>query len=147
MLNLEEAIALAAYQHAEQVDKAGLPYILHPLGVMISLRNAGYGDEYLMVGVLHDVFEDTDITFETFVDQFEPEDEVLHALKSLTRQEHETYVEFINRIMRGNHVARVVKEADIIDNLSRIEKIWDKNDKERLNRKYMDALSRLRGRI
>ena len=36
MRELERAIAIAAEGHAGQVDKAGEPYILHPLRVMLS---------------------------------------------------------------------------------------------------------------
>jgi hypothetical protein len=60
MSTLEHAIALAACAHAGQVDKAGQPYILHPLRVMLRLSGA---DERI-VAVLHDVVEDTPRTIE-----------------------------------------------------------------------------------
>lgn len=37
MATLERAIELAARAHAGQVDKAGAPYILHPLRLMLAV--------------------------------------------------------------------------------------------------------------
>lgn len=54
MSTLGRAIEIAVEAHAGQVDKAGAPYILHPLRVMLSLD----GEEDRIVGVLHDVIED-----------------------------------------------------------------------------------------
>ena len=56
---LETAIALAVETHLDQTDKAGEPYILHPLRVMFSLPS---GNEQI-VGVLHDVVEDSEVSF------------------------------------------------------------------------------------
>jgi len=60
MSTLEKAIALAANSHAGVTDKAGAPYILHPLRVMMKMKTI---DEKI-VAVLHDVVEDTDISFD-----------------------------------------------------------------------------------
>ena len=60
MSSLEQAITLAVEAHRGQVDKNGAPYILHPLRVMFRLEH----DLDRMVGILHDVVEDTDYTFE-----------------------------------------------------------------------------------
>jgi GTP diphosphokinase / guanosine-3',5'-bis(diphosphate) 3'-diphosphatase len=58
MSTLETAIALAAAAHAGQTDKAGQPYILHPLRVMLCMQT----NAERMVAVLHDVVEDTPLT-------------------------------------------------------------------------------------
>ena len=59
-MNFERAIEIAVSAHKGAVDKGGNPYILHPLTVMLSLETA----EEKIVGVLHDVIEDTPWTFE-----------------------------------------------------------------------------------
>ena len=51
---LERAIAIAAEAHTGQVDKAGAPYVLHPLRMMLRLAS----NEERIVAVLHDVCED-----------------------------------------------------------------------------------------
>ena len=64
---LDRAIQLAVRSHAGQADKSGLPYILHPLRVMDSLRGNTLD---MVVAVLHDVIEDTEITAEYLRDTF-----------------------------------------------------------------------------
>jgi (p)ppGpp synthase/HD superfamily hydrolase len=54
MSTLERAIAIAAEAHAGQTDKAGAPYLLHPLRMMMGLTSI----EERIVAVLHDVCED-----------------------------------------------------------------------------------------
>lgn len=116
MSTLERAIAMAAAAHAGQVDKGGQPYILHPLRVMLRVA----GDQQRIVGVLHDVLEDTGITVaDLLAAGFEPA--VIEALQALTRGVGEPYDAFVRRAA-ANPLARTVKLADIDDNvdLSRI---------------------------
>ena len=60
MATLERAIEIAKTAHAGQFDKAGKPYIFHPIRVMLRVHN----EFEKMVAVLHDVVEDTPITLE-----------------------------------------------------------------------------------
>jgi len=111
MSPLEHAIALAARAHAGQVDKAGQPYILHPLRVMLRLEGA---DERV-VAVLHDVVEDTLWTFEALeAEGFSSA--VLAGLEAVTRRGGETYDDFVRRAA-AHPVGRRVKRADLEDNL------------------------------
>jgi len=117
MSTLERAIAIAAEAHAGQTDKAGAPYILHPLRMMMGLTS----DEERIVAVLHDVCEDCPgWTFERLRgDGFS--EEILAALDSVTKREGEAYEEFALRAA-ANPIGRRVKLADLRDNsdLSRI---------------------------
>ena len=56
MSTLERAIQIATEAHKGQLDKAGRDYIGHPLRVMAM----GKTEDEKIVGVLHDVIEDTD---------------------------------------------------------------------------------------
>jgi (p)ppGpp synthase/HD superfamily hydrolase len=110
---LDVAIKIAVNAHSGQIDKAGEPYILHPLKVMFSLSDA----KDKIVGVLHDVIEDTDITYDYLIKNgFHGETEILDALKSVTKKEDETYDEFIHRASL-NPIGKRVKLADLEDNL------------------------------
>lgn len=108
---LEQAIALAVEKHRGQVDKAGQPYILHPLRVMLQVT----GETAQIVAVLHDLIEDTETTFEELRQQGFSE-EVLTALEGVTRRDDETYQEFILRSGQ-NPISRQVKLADLQDNM------------------------------
>jgi (p)ppGpp synthase/HD superfamily hydrolase len=128
---LEIAIKIAVDAHSGQYDKAGQPYVLHPLKVMFALHN----EKDKIVGVLHDVIEDTDITYDYLINHgFEGETEILEALKSVTKQEDETYDQFIDRVVL-NPIGIRVKLADLQDNmdLSRIANPTER-DFERIKR-------------
>ena len=111
MAGLEEAIALAVSAHRGQKDKAGQPYILHPLRMMLAVE----GEHARMAAVLHDVVEDTEISLEQLQAEGFPA-EVVEAVDGLTRRADESYDEFIERAA-VNPIARVVKKADLEDNM------------------------------
>ena len=117
MATLEQAISLAAKQHEGQVDKANAPYILHPLRVMLNVPTI----QHKIVAVLHDILEDTETTIEDLY-QFGFQEHPIDAIVALTKKQGETRLEAAQRA-RQNPIARVVKLADINDNmdLSRIQ--------------------------
>ncbi|WP_129672144.1 HD domain-containing protein [Candidatus Chloroploca sp. Khr17] len=116
MATLERAIEIAAAAHAGQVDKAGQPYILHPLRVMLRMSTA----HERMAAVLHDVVEDTQVTLEQLRSEGFP-DEVIVAVTALTKRPGESRLEAAVRAA-ADPVARAVKLADNAENmdLSRI---------------------------
>ena len=111
MATIERAVAIAATAHDGQRDKAGVPYLLHPLRMMMRMNNPAA----MMAAVLHDVVEDTDWTLDQLrVEGFSAE--VLSAVDCLTNRAGESYDEFIARV-QGNEIARQVKRADLEDNM------------------------------
>ncbi len=135
MSTLERAIVIAAKAHAGQKDKGGQTYILHPLRLMLQMRT----EDERMAAVLHDVVEDSDWTLEQLRSEGFSE-AVGQAVDALTERKGESYEAFVQRAV-GNPIARVVKIADIRDNmdLSRIPNPSEK-DHERLD-KYRRALA------
>ena len=135
---LESAIATAAKAHEGQTDKAGKPYILHPLRVMLNVKG---GIPEKCTAVLHDVIEDTDITSDTLL-KLGFSKEVVDAVVLLTRSKDEDYMEYVKRL-KANPIARAVKLADLADNMdmSRIPNPTEK-DFARLE-KYKKAKSLL----
>ena len=117
MSTLEKAIRIAAEAHAGQLDKAGKPYVLHCVRVMIR----GSTIEENIVGVLHDVVEDTGWSCDS-LRQAGFSEVVVQAVAALTRQPEMTYEDFISQVTR-NPIARQVKLFDLEDNmdLSRLE--------------------------
>ena len=140
MSTLERAIQIATEAHKGQFDKAGREYIGHPIRVM----EMGKTEDEKIVGVLHDVIEDTDWTFE----RLEAEgfsQEVINALRCVTKtSENENYDEFIDRVKK-NPLAASVKINDLTDNMDirRLPYLSDK-DVKRL-KKYLKAYKRLTG--
>lgn len=108
---LEKAIHLAGAAHAGQVDKAGKPYILHPLRLMLRFSS----EEEMIVAALHDVVEDGGVTFEQLRTHGFAQ-AIVAAVDCLTRRDGESYEDFIARI-KANNLARKVKIEDIRDNL------------------------------
>lgn len=136
---LEKALRIAIEAHAGQVDKSGKPYILHPLRVCCRC----FTDEEKMVALLHDTIEDTEITAEDLLSEgFPPY--IVEAILSISRNEDETYEEFVKRISL-NPLGRAVKLHDLEDNMdiSRLEQVTEK-DLDRLN-KYIKAYRYLKG--
>lgn len=138
MSTLQRAIEIATKAHAGQVDKAGKEYIGHPLRVM----GMGESEDEKIVGVLHDVIEDTPITVEELAKEGFSQD-ILDALQCVTKlSDNEDYDHFISRVLT-NPLAVMVKINDLKDNMdiTRLNKLTDK-DLERI-RKYQRAYSRL----
>jgi len=131
---LTTAIRIANDAHEGQVDKAGAPYILHPIRVMLRLSN----ETERIVAVLHDTIEDTDVTIE-MLRSLGFSEEILEAVLALTHQERESYEDFVLRV-KENPLAAAVKRADIADNmdLTRLHSVTER-DKAR-QEKYARAL-------
>ena len=108
----QKAMDLAYNAHHGQRDKAGVPYIFHPLHLAEQMGD----DEYaICTALLHDVVEDTPLTFEDLENAGFPE-EVISALRRLTHRDGEEYLgPYIQRI-KGNPLARRVKLADLRHN-------------------------------
>ncbi|MFF2091407.1 HD domain-containing protein [Paenibacillus sp. NPDC058174] len=137
-MNIETAISIALQAHKGQTDKGGVPYILHPLAVMNRVSTM----EEKIAAVLHDVVEDSDVTLEQ-LRQLGFSAEIVDAVRVLTKQEGESYDAFVARAA-ANPIARMVKIADIQENmdLSRIKEP-SAVDHQRVE-KYRAALERLR---
>lgn len=140
MSTLERAIEIATEAHKCQYDKAGNDYIGHPLRVM----DMGRTEEEKIVGVLHDVVEDTEWTFAQLAAEGFSQ-EVIDALQCVTKlSENENYDDFIERVKK-NPLATAVKINDLSDNMDirRLPYLSDK-DVKRL-KKYLKAYKKLIG--
>lgn len=136
-----EAIAFAARHHAEQFDKAGVPYFFHPMRVADRARRNGASPEGIVAAVLHDVVEDCGVSLEEIRERFG--DTVARIVDALTRRDMEKeYAEFIDRVAGDCTDAIIVKLADIADNLGRLHDGVEGSEK--LRARYEPAQARLR---
>lgn len=106
------AMQVAYTKHAGQVDKAGVPYIFHPYHLAEQLQD----EIACTVALLHDVVEDTDTTFEELSEKFP--DEVIEALRFLTRTKDTPYLEYVKDIKK-NKIATAVKLKDLEHNMDK----------------------------
>ena len=134
MSTQSKAIEIAISAHKGQKDKSGTDYILHPLRVM----SRGKTETEKICGILHDVIEDSDWTFEA-LEKEGFSSEVITVLRCLTKEsDEEDYDKFINRIAQ-NPIAVQVKINDLLDNMDVTRcKQLNERDLKRLN-KYLKA--------
>lgn len=135
----KKAMRIAFDAHKEQTDKTGLPYIFHPFHLAEQMRD----EVSVCVALLHDVAEDTAITFEDMMEHGISAD-VIAALKILTHDDSVPYFDYVQKIKdSGNQTAIAVKLADLRHNsdTSRVDKV-DEKMTERW-RKYKGAIAML----
>ncbi len=132
-----KAMVVAYNAHMNQFDKAGVPYIYHPIHLAEQMET----ETECIVALLHDVVEDTDITFKDLEKEF-PKDSI-EALKLLTHDKKVDYMEYIKAIKK-NDIAKKVKIADLIHNSdeTRLENITIKDISRK--EKYKKALDILK---
>ena len=137
MPSLVRAVELAARYHAGQLQRNGIPYLLHPLHVMEQVESI----PAKIVAVLHDVVEDTPLTLEDLrAEGFNTE--VVEAVRLVTKLDDVSYEDYIDALAH-NPLARTVKLADLRHNidLTRLDEVKD-NDLERA-RQYHQAILKL----
>lgn len=137
MSDLETAIVIAAQAHKGQKRRNGLPYLLHPLRVMLRMTT----EEEMIVAVLHDIVEDTKMTLSDLRDKGFSES-VLNAVELLTTSDGGDYDDYLNALV-ANPLARKVKIADLLDNMN-VAELPDLQEKDLARlKKYHKALRRL----
>lgn len=135
----KKAMKISFEAHKNQVDKNGMPYIYHPAHLAEQMTD----ENTICVALLHDVVEDTDITFEDLAKEGFP-DEIIAALKLMTHDKSVPYMDYVKQIAT-NPIASAVKLADLRHNsdLTRLDVV----DEKALARaeKYKQAIALLTG--
>ena len=128
-----KAMIIAYEAHKNQVDKSGVPYIYHPIHVAEQMNT----ENECIIALLHDVVEDTNVTFKQLEEVFSKE--IIDILKLLTREENIEYDEYIKRI-KNNSIACKVKIADVTHNLDKTRLDFVTEVDVKRNEKYKKAL-------
>ncbi len=109
---MDDVIQLAVQTHRGKKDKAGHPYILHVIRVMFKMKS----EEEKIVGVLHDVVEESSVTLDRLKD-LGYSDQIVQAIDYLTwRKDQESYEQYVRRL-KSDSLAVAVKRADLADHL------------------------------
>lgn len=120
----KKALKIAFDAHRNQLDKSGIPYVVHPLHLAEQMET----EEEICTALLHDVVEDSPYTLQDMQAEGFP-NAVLQALELLTRQPDVPYLDYVVRLWK-NPIARKVKLADLAHNsdLARLDRVtdWDR---------------------
>lgn len=127
---LAKAISLTGELFRNVVDKGGKPYMLHCIFVMNGVRHLG--QDVMTAAVLHDVVEDTDITYDDLI-RMGYNQRVCYILTFLTHdKEKDTYDEYIQKMIDCIEAMKI-KKVDLEHNssITRLKKIDpDKTNKQ-----------------
>lgn len=132
---VNKAYLFACEAHKNQTDKAGKPYIGHPVKVASMVE----GETRKAAALLHDTVEDTSAEISDIEYYFG--EKIAGIVNVLTRKKGKTYMEYIEDIKRyPDPEAKDIKIADLTHNmdLSRLQQITEKDSKRR--EKYKRAM-------
>lgn len=127
----KKAMKLCFAAHKDQVDKSGLPYVFHPFHLAEQMTD----EDTTIAALLHDVVEDTDVTFEE-LSAMGFSERVVDAVRLMTHPPGVPYVEYVAEIKK-NPIARQVKLADLRHNS-------DLNRLDEVNQKALDRVEKYR---
>lgn len=115
---IELCLSIACKAHKGQIDKVGLPVVLHPIHV----GKMGENTEEICVGFLHDTIEDTDMTYDKLLALGVRED-IARSVQILTHTDNVPYFDYVQSIIdSGDKVAIQVKRNDLRHNKFRANK-------------------------
>ena len=128
----------------DKVDKGGLPYFNHLFKVYGGVSSY----EEKIIALLHDIVEDTNITYDD-LKEFGYDNNIIDALKILTKNKGEYYPDYIERIINSNNkLALDVKLSDLKHNMD-ITRIKNPtvNDYERISKRYEPAYLKIKNKL
>ncbi len=139
----QAAVSFSARAHRHQVRRDGhTPYFAHPVRVMMTVVHVfGCTDEVtLCAALLHDTIEDTTTDYDDLAERFGPAvaDLVAVLTKNMARPEAEREREYDARLAKADWRARLVKLADVYDNLCDVHT----QPAEKVSQKRADAIEK-----
>ncbi|MBR2832979.1 MAG: hypothetical protein IKE75_00820 [Bacilli bacterium] len=94
-----------------------------------------FGKEYMIVALLHDILEDTDVVYNDLLKVFSSyNSDIVDDIFTLTRKSNQTYFEYIDKITKSTKRAKIIKYYDILDHLNNKETL-----KPSLKKRYLKA--------
>jgi GTP pyrophosphokinase len=151
---LRRAYVFSAREHRGQVRRSGEPYLVHPLNVAAILADMKADDVSIVVGLLHDVLEDTLTTKEAIAQQISPEvSDLVDGLTKISRfsyvsreeEQAETFRKMILAMVSDLRVV-LVKLADRLHNMRTLEFLAPDKRRE-ISRETMDIYAPIANRL
>ncbi len=130
---LEKAYNYASNGHMNQKRASGEPYITHPLQVALYLSDLSMDLETIIAAILHDLIEDTDITYKNIKKEFGPDvANIVDGVTKLDRIQYNSNEEAKAEAIRKMVIAMskdirvlILKLADRLHNIQTIEYFAD----------------------
>lgn len=152
----QNTIQFAAQKHADihqTIPGTSLPYVVHLSNVAMEILVASGASESFNTGfavqlaLLHDVLEDTDVTFNELSERFGKEvaEGVLALTKNAELPKNERMADSLERIKQQPEEVRAVKLADRITNLQKPPHFWTPEKIEQYKQEAILILKELRG--
>lgn len=155
---LHNAIEFAAVKHKDQRRKgSNVPYIVHPIEVMLLLSECGCSSECIAAGILHDTLEDTETTLEELNELFGSHVADLVAAESEDKSKswQERKKATIERLFSASDEVKMICLADKLSNLQSMvsdyakkgDEIWSvfNADKEHIEWYYRGIINATKG--
>ncbi|TVU71884.1 MULTISPECIES: RelA/SpoT family protein [Cobetia] len=151
---VRRAFYYAEQAHDGQRRRSGEPYVTHPLAVANILANMHMDHQSLMAAMLHDVIEDTSVTFEALATQFgEPVAALVDGVSKLTQITFEDKAvaqaeNFQKMVLAMSQDIRViiVKLADRLHNMRTLGALRPEK-KRRIARETLEIYARVANRL
>jgi len=142
---IREALIVAELCHKGQKRDEGTPYILHPMRVgLILLNELGITNtEPIIIALLHDVMEDSDITEAEIEARFGAE--VVHAVKTLTKPKNDDMPKeernrrYMENLAKADRVIQRIKLSDRLDNVRGLHRSPDVSKRREYWRETRDV--------
>lgn len=126
---IQKAYNYALEKHGDQVRKSGEPYIIHPVDVAYTIAELGLDEQTICAALLHDVVEDTEVSYEDIKNEFGQEiAEMVDGVTKLKQIQHATIEEHQVENYRKMFLAMgkdirviIIKLADRLHNMRTLE--------------------------